>query len=69
MVRSYQKHRSDGFKRAATVEKGIGSRVSGKEVKIDDRREGKSMWKLQQVVKQHCQQFLFRLQIRELELN
>jgi len=45
MVRSYQKHRSDGFRRAATVEKGIGSRVSGKEVKIAERREGKSMWK------------------------
>ena len=69
MVRSYQKHRSDGFKRAAMVEKRIGSRVSGKEVKSDDRREGNLMWKLQQVVKQHCQQFLFRLQIRELALN
>jgi len=69
MVRSYQKPRSDGFKRAATVEKRIGSRVSGKEVKNDDDREEKLMWKLQQVVKQHCQQFLFRLQIRELELN
>jgi hypothetical protein len=40
-----------------------------KEVKSAERREGKSMWKLQQVVKQHCQQFLLRLQIRELELN
>jgi len=69
MVRSYQKHRSDGFKTTATVEKRIGSRVSGKEVKSDARREGNSMWKLQQVVKQHCHQFLFRLQIRELELN
>ena len=69
MVRSYQKHRSDRFKTTATVEKRIGSRGSGKEVKNDNDREEKLMWKLQQVVKQHCHQFLFRLQIRELELN